>query len=62
MFTAFIIIDIIIGIGSFILYCRARMHENTAREKQYLRVHSIALAVLLVAGVIYMFFMVETAT
>lgn len=62
MFTAFIIIDIMIGFASFILYCRARMQENTAKEKQYLRVHSIALIALLLAGIMYMFFMVETST
>jgi len=62
MFTAFLIADLFVAILSFIMYGRARMQEQTAKEAVYLRVHSISLLLLVLAGIIYMFFMVETAT
>jgi len=62
MFTAFIIADLLVAILSFIKYGQARMQEKTGKEKQYLRIHSISLLILALAGIIYMFFMVETAT
>ncbi len=60
MFTVFVIADIMVGIVSFIMYGRAHMHEKTGKEKLYLRIHSVSLLLLVVAGIIYMFFMVET--
>jgi len=62
MFTAFIIADLLVAILSLIKYGQARMQEKTGKEKQYLRIHSISLLILALAGIIYMFFMVETAT
>ena len=62
MFTAFLVADIIVAVTSFIMYGRARMQEQTAEEALYLRIHSISLLLLVLAGIIYMFFMVQTAT
>jgi hypothetical protein len=61
MFAAFVIADIILSLVSVILYGRARMQEKASKEQLYLRIHSISLLILLLAGIAYMFFMVETA-
>ncbi|MBS1566058.1 MAG: hypothetical protein JST39_16840 [Bacteroidetes bacterium] len=52
----------IIGIATFILYARARMKEDEQKEQFYLRIHYAALFIVLILGLIYLFYMVETAT
>ena len=51
----------VIGIISFILYARARMKEDEQRERYFLRIHYAALFLVLLLGIIYLFYMVETA-
>ena len=51
----------VIGIVSFVLYGRARMKEDEQRERYFLRIHSIALFLVLLLGIVYLFYMVETA-
>lgn len=51
----------VIGIISFVLYGRARMKEDERREQYFLRIHYVALFLVLLLGIIYMFYMVETA-
>jgi hypothetical protein len=55
-------INIIVAITTFVLYGRARMKEQEQREKYFLRIHYTALFILLVLGIVFMFFMVETET
>jgi len=50
-----------IGIVFFVLYVRARMKEDGERERKFLRVHYVALTLVLLLGIIYLFYMVETA-
>jgi hypothetical protein len=52
----------VVAIISFILYGRARMQEKSSREKMFLNLHYGSLFFLFLLGIIYMFFMVETAT
>lgn len=54
--------DLIVAAITFVLYGRARMKEETKKEKQYLLIHSVSLFLLLLAGIVYMFFMVQTET
>jgi flagellar basal body-associated protein FliL len=51
----------LVAVISFVLYGRARMQERTPQEKQYLAVHYTSLFILLLLGIVYMFFMVQTA-
>ncbi len=52
----------IVAIISFVLYGRARMQEQSSKEKFFLNLHYGSLFFLFLLGIIYMFFMVETAT
>ena len=52
----------VIGIITFVLYARARMKEDEQKEQFYLRIHYAALFIVLILGVVYLFYMVETAT
>jgi hypothetical protein len=56
------IIDTVIAITAFVLYGRARMREEEQKEKLFLKIHYISLFILLLIGVVFMFFMVETET
>lgn len=51
----------VLGIVSFVLYGRARMKEDERRERYFLRIHYIALFLVLLLGIAYLFYMVETA-
>jgi hypothetical protein len=51
----------VIGIISFVLYARARMKEDEPREKYYLRIHYTALFIVLILGMVFLFYMVNTA-
>jgi len=51
----------ITGIVSFILYGRARMKEDERREQLYLRIHYIALTIVFILAMIFMFYMVNTS-
>lgn len=51
----------VIGIVSFVLYSRARMKEDEQRERYFLRIHYTALFLVLVLGIVFLFYMVETA-
>jgi hypothetical protein len=53
--------DIIFAVVTFVLYGRARMKEQEQKEKFYLALHYASLFVLLLVGMVYMFFMVETS-
>lgn len=50
---------IAIAIITFVLYGRARMKEQEAREKMFLTIHYASMFVLLLLGIVYMFFMIE---
>jgi hypothetical protein len=50
----------VIAIITFILYARARMKEDD-REQYYLRIHYTSLFLVMLLGIIYLFYMVETA-
>jgi len=54
------VITILIAIVTFVMYGRARMQEQEYNEKMYLRIHYASLFLLLLLGIVYMFFMVET--
>jgi hypothetical protein len=51
-----------IAVATFVLYTRARMKENEPKEKLFLNLHYTCLFILFLLGVVFMFFMVETAT
>ena len=51
----------IIGIVSFVLYARARMKEDEPREKYYLRIHYTALFLVMILGMVFLFYMVNTS-
>jgi formate hydrogenlyase subunit 3/multisubunit Na+/H+ antiporter MnhD subunit len=51
----------ITGIVTFILYGRARMKEDERREQLYLRIHYIALTMVFILAMIFMFYMVNTS-
>ncbi len=46
---------------TFVLYGRARMKEQTEKEKLFLSIHYTCLGILFLIGIVFMFFMVETA-
>jgi len=52
----------IIAVVTFVMYGRARMKEQEENEKLFLRMHYTSLFILLLLGVVYMFFMIETQT
>jgi len=54
------IVTILIAITTFVLYGRARMKEQEHNEQLFLRIHYASLFLLLLLGILYMFFMVET--
>ena len=54
------VITILIAFVTFVMYGRARMQEQEYNEKMYLRIHYASLFLLLLLGIVYMFFMVET--
>lgn len=56
-----IVLNALVAIASFIAYGRARMQEREADEKRWLKIHYTSLFILLAIGVVYMFFMVQTA-
>ncbi|MDE3250694.1 MAG: hypothetical protein KGO82_18680 [Bacteroidota bacterium] len=56
-----IVLNVAVAAGSFIAYGRARMQEREADEKRWLKFHYTSLFILLAIGVLYMFFMVQTA-
>ena len=62
MLAALAILNIMVAISTFVLYGRARMKEQEAKEKLFLKIHYASLFVLLALGIIFMFFMVETET
>ena len=51
--------DAVLAIITFVLYGRARMQEQQQKEKLFLRIHSICLFILMLTGIVFMFFMVE---
>jgi Mn2+/Fe2+ NRAMP family transporter len=55
------IICALVAVVGFVLYGHYRMKEDEEKEKIFLHLHYAALSVLLLLGIIYMFFMVETA-
>jgi type II secretory pathway pseudopilin PulG len=55
------ILTAVTAVISFVLYGRARMQEKERQEKQYLSFHYTSLFILLLLGIVYMFFMVETS-
>jgi len=56
------VLCIIAAAISFVLYGRARMKEQEEQEKFYLKLHYSCLGILFAIGIVFMFFMVETAT
>ncbi|MEO5681205.1 MAG: hypothetical protein ABIQ88_01125 [Chitinophagaceae bacterium] len=56
------VISIIAAAITFVLYGRARLKEENKKEKMFLRIHYACLFILLLTGMVYMFFMVETGT
>ena len=52
----------VIGIITFVLYGRARMKEDERREQYFLRIHYVALFLVLLLGIVYLFYMVETSS
>lgn len=55
------LLDAVVAITTFVLYGRARMQEQEGRENRFLKIHYITLFVLLLLGLVFMFFMVETS-
>ena len=62
LLAVFALLDAVTAIVTFVLYGRARMQEEEQKEKLYLRVHYASLFILLLLGIVFMFFMVETET
>lgn len=60
--AALAIISGVIAAAAFVLYGRARMKEQEQKEKLFLRIHYTSLFILLLIGIVFMFFMVETET
>jgi hypothetical protein len=60
--AALAIISGVIAVAAFVLYGRARMKEQEQKEKLFLRIHYTSLFILLLIGIVFMFFMVETET
>jgi formate hydrogenlyase subunit 3/multisubunit Na+/H+ antiporter MnhD subunit len=60
--AAFAITNAVIAIVAFVLYGRARMKEQEEKEKFFLSIHYACLFLLFLAGIVFMFFMVETET
>ncbi len=59
LFVLLALLDAAVAIITFVLYGRARMQEQEQKEKQYLQIHYASLFMLLLLGIVYMFFMVE---
>ena len=57
--TVFVVADLIVAIIFLVLYGRARMKEQEQREKLFFRIHTAALIILMITGIIYMMVMVE---
>ena len=55
------VLDAVVAITTFVLYGRARMQEQEEKEKRFLKIHYITLFMLLLLGLVFMFFMVENA-
>ena len=47
----------VVGVFGFIQYARYRMNGNERKEKFYMNLHYIALALLFAVGVIIMFYL-----
>jgi hypothetical protein len=62
MLTAFAIINMVIATTAFVLYGRARMKVEEQKEKLFLKIHYASLFLLLLVGIVFMFFMIETET
>jgi hypothetical protein len=60
--AAVAIISGVIAVAAFVLYGRARMKEQEQKEKLFLNIHYASLFILLLIGIVFMFFMVETET
>ena len=56
------ILNIVVAMTAFVLYGRARMKEEKQKEQSFLRIHYISLFILLLLGMVFMFFMIETET
>lgn len=61
LFVLIAITDALIAIASFVMYGRARMRQQEQKEKYYLQIHYTSLFILLLLGIVFMFYMVETA-
>ena len=61
LFALLALLDAAVAITTFVLYGRARMQEQDEKEKRYLQIHYASLFILLLLGIIFMFFMVETS-
>ncbi len=61
LFALLAILDAAVAITTFVLYGRARMQEQEQKEKQYLQIHYASLFILLLLGIVFMFYMVETS-
>ena len=61
LFVLLALLDAAVAITTFIMYGRSRMQEQEQKEKQYLQIHYASLFILLLLGIIFMFFMVETS-
>jgi len=55
------IISTVAAAIAFVLYGRARMKGKTRKEKLFLNIHYTCLGILFLIGLVFMFFMVETA-
>ena len=47
----------VVGVFGFVQYARYRMQEDEPKEKFYMNLHYIALALLFIIGVIIMFYL-----
>jgi uncharacterized membrane protein len=59
---SFVLTDGLIAVASFVQYGRARMKEQPDSETWWLRIHYASMFILVVTGLIYMFYMVKTAS
>ena len=56
------IVSAVAAAVTFVLYGRARMKEQTEKEKMFLTLHYTSPGILFLTGIVFMFFMVETET
>ncbi|HTL09129.1 MAG TPA: hypothetical protein VL307_12750 [Chitinophagaceae bacterium] len=60
LLAALAVIAFVCAVITFVLYGRARMKELQEKETLFLRIHYASLFFLLLLGIVFMFFMVET--